>query len=87
MVFEFGDGGCGEGAVVLGDTYPNNNNNIIILYSSPQQQKRVLTSIGNDNIKLTRLLLDILGSSLVIFFIPRIEFYRVDIGVFGREVF
>ena len=46
-----------------------------------------LTSISDDNIKLTRFLLDILGSSLVILFIPRVELYSVDIGVFGREVF
>ena len=46
-----------------------------------------LTSISDDNIKLTRLLLDVLGSSLVILFVPRVELYRVDIGVFSREVF
>ena len=60
---------------------------IIIIYITVHSKKRVFTSIGDDNIKLTRLLLDILGSSLIILFIPRIEFYRVDIGVFGREVF
>ena len=86
MVFEFGDGSCSEGAVVLGNTYPNII--IIIIYSSPQQKKKgVFTSISDDNIKLTRLLFDILASSLIILFIPRIELYRVDIGVFGGEVF
>ena len=60
---------------------------IIIIYIPVHSKKRVFTSIGDDNIKLTRLLLNILGSSLVILFIPRIEFYRVDIGVFGGEIF
>ena len=46
-----------------------------------------LTSISDDNVKLTRLLLDILGSSLVILFVPRVELYSVDIRVFGGEVF
>ena len=60
-----------------------------IIKTYPPQKNKVffLTSISDDNVKLTRLLLDILGGSLVILFIPRIEFHRVDIGVFGGEVF
>ena len=60
----------------------------IILYISQKKDGVIfLTSISDDNIKLTRLLLDILGGSLVILFVPRVELYRVDIGVFSREVF
>ena len=80
MIFEFWDRGCSERTIVLGDTWPNIN-------TYPKKTKIFLTSISDDNIKLTRFLLDILGSSLVIFFIPWVELYSVDIGVFGGEVF
>ena len=62
-------------------------NPIIIINTYPKKTSIFLTSISDDNIKLTRLLLDILGGSLVILFVPRVELYRVDIGVFSREVF
>ena len=47
----------------------------------------MLTSIGDDDIELTRFLLDVLGSRLVILLVPRIELYRVNIGIFGGHIF
>ena len=47
----------------------------------------MLTSIGDDDIELTRFLLDVLCSSLVILLVRRVELYGVNVGVFGGEIF
>ena len=47
----------------------------------------MLTSISDDDIELTRFLLDVLGSGLVILLVPRVEPHRVNVGILGREVF
>lgn len=51
------------------------------------QSGRRLTSIGNDDVELTSLLLNELGSCLIIFLISRVQLDSVNIGVFGGEVF
>ena len=47
----------------------------------------MLTSIGDDDIELTRFLLDVLGSSLVILLVPRVEPHGMNVGILGRQVF
>ena len=47
----------------------------------------MLTSISDDDIELTRFLLDVLGSGLVILLVHRVELYGVNVGALGREIF